>query len=246
MSGSYDTAKRAASVFAIAALLAGCATTAAQREYQTMVSNDRTAVQDLQACTLAVYDSPEFAPLRRHAPYKATDATLEQLSDNSLATDDEIKLILENHPKIQACRKQAFDRISQSTPTLVPIMLAYITKTEDSLVDLIQKKQSWGAHVRRVRDATITGTAELQAEERRIVAGLQQTHEAELAQRQAAAAAFAQYSQTQQVIGDMANPFAASAAEARRQLQLYNDAFMIRSMQPPTRCSWIGQIWTCQ
>jgi len=114
---------------------------------------------------------------------------------------------LEVHPKFQSCRKQALDRISQSTPTLAPIMLVAMTKSEDSLIDLIQKKQSWGAHGRRVRDATIAGTAELQAESQRIVAGLQQSHEAELAQRQAAAqaasAALAQYSQTQQIIANM-------------------------------------------
>jgi len=81
-----------------------------------------------------------------------------------------------------------------------------MTKGEDSLIDLIQKKQSWGAHVRRVRDATIEGTAEVQAEERRIVAGLQQSHEAELAQRQRAAEALSQWAQTQQVINAMNHP----------------------------------------
>jgi hypothetical protein len=209
MRAFMTTARRAWSVAAVAVLLAGCAT-AAQRQYQAMASNNRSAVQDLQACTIAVYDSPEFAPLRRHFPYKASDATLEQLSNNSLATDDEIKLILEVHPKLQSCRKQALDHISQSTPTLAPIMLVAMTKSEDSLIDLIQKKQSWGAHVRRVRDSVIAGTAELQAEGRRITSELQQSHEAELAQRQAAAqaaaAAFAQYAQTQQIIANMNRP----------------------------------------
>src|SRR5215472_10088091 len=105
MVSTFKTTKLAACALAIATLIAGCAT-AAQRQYQTMVSNDRSAVQDLQACTTAVYDSPEYAPLRKHFPYKVSDVTLEQLSDNSPATDDEIKLILEVHPKFQSCRKQ--------------------------------------------------------------------------------------------------------------------------------------------
>src|SRR5262249_15450558 len=115
-----------------------------------------------------------------------SDGTPEQLSDNSLATDDEIKLILEVHPKFQSCRTRALNRISQSTPAVASIMLAVITKSDDSLIDLIQKKQSWGAHVRRVRDITIAGTAELPQklnESRRV---FQQSHEAELARRQAA------------------------------------------------------------
>jgi hypothetical protein len=205
MPGTFKAIKRAIGVLAIAASLAGC-TTAAQRQYEIIVSNNRSAAQDLQACAMAVYNSPEYTPLRRHAPYKATDATLEQLADNSLATDEEVKTILEIHPQLQSCRKQALDRVAQSTPTLVPILLTTMTKGEDSLIDLIQKKQSWGAHVRRVRDATIAGTAELQAEGRRIEAGLQQSHEAELAQRQRAAEALAQWAQTQQVINAMNRP----------------------------------------
>ena len=86
------------------------------------------------------------------------------------------------------------------------------------MIDLIQKKESWGAHVRRVRDVTIAGTAELQAQGQRISAGLQQSHEAELAQRQAAAqataAALAQYSQTQQIINNMNRPDPVAAGNA--------------------------------
>jgi hypothetical protein len=52
--------------------------------------------------------------------------------------------------------------------------------------------------------------AQLVAEARRIEAGLEQSHEAELAQRQAAAqaaaAALAQYAQTQQIIANMNRP----------------------------------------
>jgi hypothetical protein len=197
--------KRVAALLLTGALLAGC-TTAAQRQYQAIKSNNQSALQDLQTCAMAVYNSPEFAPLRRHVHFKPTDATLEQLTDANVATDEEIRVILEEHPKLQSCRQRTLDQISQTTPTAVPIFLAITTKSEDSLIDLIQKKQSWGAHVRRVRDVTIAGDAELQAEGQRVVAGLQQSHEAELARRQAAADAFVHYSQTQQIINNMNRP----------------------------------------
>jgi hypothetical protein len=189
----------------IAGSLTACAT-AAQRQYQTMVTTDKSAVQDLRTCTMAVYNSPEAASLREHLPFSVTELTLEQLSDNRLATDAEIKVILAVHPQIQSCRKQALDRISQATPTLVPIMLVTVTKSEDSLLDLIQKKQSWGAHVRRVRDINTAQTGEMQAEIRRIEAGLQQSHEAELQQRQRAAEAVSQWAQTQQMINAANRP----------------------------------------
>ena len=197
--------KRVAALLLTVALLAGC-TTAAQRQYQAIKSNNQSALQDLQTCAMAVYNSPELAPLRRHLPFKPTDATLEQLTDASLATDEEIRVILEEHPKLQSCRQHTMDQISQTTPTAVPIFLGIATKSEDSLIDLIQKKQSWGAHVRRIRDVTIAGAAELQAEGQHIEAGLQQSHEAELGRRQAAADALVHYSQTQQIINNMNRP----------------------------------------
>lgn len=63
-------ARQALSVAAAAVLLAGCAT-AAQRQYQAMASNNRSAMQDLQACTIAVYDSPEYAPFEDTSPTKS-------------------------------------------------------------------------------------------------------------------------------------------------------------------------------
>jgi hypothetical protein len=74
------TARRAMSGAAVAVILAGCAT-AAQRQYQAMATNNRSAVQEFQACAETVYNSPD-APLWRHVPFTVTDATLEQLSDN--------------------------------------------------------------------------------------------------------------------------------------------------------------------
>jgi hypothetical protein len=151
------TARRAMSGAAVAVILAGCAT-AAQRQYQAMATNNRSAVQEFQACAETVYNSPD-APLRRHVPFTVTDATLEQLSDNSFATDNEIRLILQAHPKIQACRQQALDRVTQSTPSFAAIMATLYAKSDDSLIQLISTRQSWGEHTRHVRDLAIEGRA---------------------------------------------------------------------------------------
>jgi hypothetical protein len=72
-----------------------------------MVTTAKSAVHDLRTCTMAAYNSPEAAPLREHLPFSVTELTLEQLSDNRLATDAEIKVILAVHPQIQSCRKQS-------------------------------------------------------------------------------------------------------------------------------------------
>jgi hypothetical protein len=88
----------------------------------------------------------------------------------------------------------------------VPIYTAFYAASENSLIDLIQRKQSWGEHARRVKAEVTKTEAELVAEGRRIDGGLQQSHEAELQRRQAASAAFLQYSQTQQIINAINRP----------------------------------------
>jgi hypothetical protein len=215
----------------IAALLAGCAT-AAQRQYQAMATGNRAAGQEMYACAMAVYDSAEFAPLREHIAIPPDRPSLEQLSDPSPATDGQIRLLLAAHPKVQACRQQLLDRLTASTPSFAAILATLYAKADDSLIQLISKKESWGEHTTQVRDLAVEARNELTAEAERITAALQQSHEAELAQRQAAAqaaaAAFAQYAQTQQIINNMNLSNAAAA------------------LPHTTRCSWIGGFWTCQ
>lgn len=150
-------------------------------------TGNRAAAQEAQACFVTLYDSPEFAPLRAHFALPPDRRTLEQLSDSSQATEGEIRLILDVHPGIQACRQQALDRVTQSTPSLVAIFATLYAKSDDSLIQLISKRQSWGEHTKQTRDLAIEGWSGLTAEAQRFTSELQQSHEAELAQRQAAA-----------------------------------------------------------
>lgn len=197
-----NTIIRAMTIAAMASLLFGCGT-GAQRQYQAMTVNNQGAVQRLTACSMETYNSPEFAPLRAHIPLSVANATLEQLSDRSFATGEEIRIILATHPRFQECRKAALTQIAQTTPTIVPIMLGLINKSEESLVDLIQKKQSWGDHVRRVKAATTDSTTQFVAEIRHIQGGLEQSHEAELARRQAAFDALGRWGESLQSMSNM-------------------------------------------
>jgi hypothetical protein len=196
-------------VVGMAVVLLGCAT-AAQRQIQTMATNTRSASQTFQVCVLTLYNSPEVEPLRANLPPDPNRATLAQLANRNLATDAEIRAILENHPKLQACRQAFLDQISRTTPTFVPIFLATETSTDNEIINLIQKKISWGEFLQRWKALSAQGTAQLLAEDQRIMAGLEASHEAELARRQAAmqaaADALARYGQTQQIINNMNRP----------------------------------------
>jgi hypothetical protein len=192
-------------VIAIAGFVCACGT-AAQRESRAIGANNIEASQNLRACGAGVYNTPAEEPLRAHAPFDIRDATLQQLTDKSLATDVEVAAILQTHPQIQGCRKAFLDEISQLTPSVGAIFMAQFTKIDDSLMDLIQKKQSWGEHEQRVRAAYEDGVSQNVAEMHRINADLQQSNQIEVEQRQQAAGLMMQYLQTQQMINSMNQP----------------------------------------
>jgi hypothetical protein len=89
---------------------------------------------------------------------------------------------------------------------VVPILAKTFAEADDDAITFVQRKRSWGEHVRRGRDRALAMQAGLQVEGQRIVAGLEQSHQAELARRQAALNAMAQWAQTQQVISAMNRP----------------------------------------
>jgi hypothetical protein len=186
-------------------LLTGCAT-AAQRQYQAMASGNRAILGEAKSCGEAVYNSPEAAPLRPHVPQSARDATLAQLSDQSLATKGEIDAILLLHPRLKACQKAVLDGLLNTTPSVVPILTREYAAADDDTILLIQRKMPWGERVRRARDRINATEAELQSEARSVTAGLERQHEGELARRQAAAEALARWSQTQQIINAANRP----------------------------------------
>jgi hypothetical protein len=194
-----------AGVVAFALFVCGCATQA-QRQFQAMTTNDKAASEKVAACAAAAYNSPEAAVLRPHAPLKPFDATLQQMSDPSVISDQEIDALFVTHARVQECRKAYLADISLSTPSIVPIYTAFYNRGDDDLLALIRKQLTWGEFTKRRRDDATETQAAVQADARRIVEGLKQDNAAELAQRQRAAEAMAQWAQTQQMINVLNRP----------------------------------------
>ena len=164
-------------------LLCGCATQA-QRQFETISANLKTADAERSSCVAAVYNSPDAAPLRVHRPLNLHDLTLEQLADSSKATDEEVSAILTTHPRFQECRRAYLAALSGSVPSLVPIYVEAYNKVDDNLLALIQQRIVWGDWLKQERDRAGATQAAVQAEGQRIGQGLNQEHQAELARRQ--------------------------------------------------------------
>lgn len=186
-------------------LLCACATQA-QREAQAIRTNAHEIVQNLKTCADTAYNSPEFAPLRAHIPLTLADVTLQQLSDPSFASSEEIRAILINYPELQQCRKNFLTGLSATEPSTVPIFAATFNRNDDDLLRLMQHKMTWGKYVRLVRDRAVETQAAVEEQEAQIFGQLRQEHQAELAQRQRAAEALAAWAQTQQLINAANQP----------------------------------------
>jgi hypothetical protein len=193
-------------------LLSGCATQA-QRQYQAAATNNKEIAAQFISCTTAVANAPEAEPIRGHVPIKATDATLVQLSDSAMANKVEIAAILVLHPRIQECQRALLNGLLGSTPSFVPILTASYNKGEDDVLMLVQHKLTWGEYNKRRRDRATEIQAEIQSASQQLVGGLQHQHEAELAQRQRAAEALAQWAQTQQMINAVNRPIITNCNE---------------------------------
>jgi hypothetical protein len=201
----YSLFVRYAIIASAAFLIVGCATQA-QRQFEAIKTSNQEHLADIKTCITNVYNSPDFAPLRSHIPFNPLEVTLQQMSDTTFATPVEIQAIFAAYPQIQACRKALLEGFAQSEPSLVPILIASYNKGEDDLVAVTQQKMTWGDYVRKARDRATDSAAALTAEDRRVVSGLRQEHQAEIEQRQRAAEALAAWAQTQEMINAANRP----------------------------------------
>ena len=152
------------------------------QQFQAILSDNYAIADRENACFVAATQSPEFAPILKHAGKKPLS---EQFADSSVATDDEIGLLSRLYLKFESCWQQKVNGYSRLSPTMVPIVVANQRKIDDNFRDLILKKQTWGAFLRRNEELEIAAKREMDKEAGRILASLQQAHQAELGERQA-------------------------------------------------------------
>ena len=193
------------SILVVAVFVTGCATQA-QRQFQAIKSDNAKALADLTACATTVYNSPDNAPIRAHLPLNVADVSLQQLSDASLATPAEIQAIFAVHPQVRECRKALLTSLSESEPAVVPPLITSYNKADDDIVALTQRKLSWGEYVHRWRDRVAETREAIEAADHQVVAELKEEHQAEIAQRQRAAEALAQWARTQELINAANRP----------------------------------------
>jgi hypothetical protein len=185
------------------AVLAGCATQA-QINYRNTVDITRSAVAELKACTAAVLAKPDYAVLASRAYPNENGATTAQLIVDTLPTPEEARLLGARDDELADCRHHAQFKVTTVIPGLVVSMEQFETALRATTVQAAKGKISWGEYARR--DTEIWSAYKVLAASvaQQYEGQLNAQHQAELQNRQRAAAMLLQYSLQQQMI-DAAN-----------------------------------------
>lgn len=189
-------------IFAIFAclLLISCQTMA-QRQAASIRKNFADAVQNARNCRLNIYATPAYWGIAKHAPlFEDQSPRLDQLADEGVPKDEDIKTIIAVHNELEPCRVQLIKSLWTTIPGFVPILVQYYHSRELVTVDLIQRKITWGEYNKRHMALVDEYKIKAQAFDDQLVRELSASHQAELAQRQAALNALSQWSYQQQVL----------------------------------------------
>ena len=149
------------------ALLTGCA---AQTDHQadTVLSTMNGAQQSLNACISDTYNDPQFEPLGTHMPMNMRGVSMDQLTDEQFATDDEITMLMAYEETAQACRKAYLDELRPVVPTVAALTAAAYSRNQGDLEDLMKKKLSWGGYIKGVVGTYRDLNSKVEAELKRV------------------------------------------------------------------------------
>ncbi len=150
--------------------------------------------------------SSDFDPLRPHVPLNVMDASLEQMTDEKKATKSEIQAIYKVYPETQSCRRNAAESLEPLTPSIVSIMVDEWQRWDTIEISLVKRKISWGEAITKAKNTAIETNKELTGAWEKIDSQLQQSHMAEIQQRQQAFSNYMQYLQNQQLINSVNRP----------------------------------------
>jgi len=179
--------KRILTIAAIAVVLVGCGTTAAEREAANIKAVTQSAGKEMTACKIAIYNKPEYDSIRDKllSPENKFQPTLAQLADDSVPTKDESNLLIRYHDDILPCRGDALSKVESVAPEFTSAMAVGMAEQDEIQLQLVKRHISWGKADKelvqvgqQIRQEAKDGAAEIKNR-------LGASNQAELAQRQA-------------------------------------------------------------
>ena len=191
---------------ALLVLVGGCAT-AAQRAAQQMNGAAKLAMTEFAACDAAVRARPEFAAVLARVPL-SEQASIAQLTDNTVPTENEARLVAAIHDENLKCRQRLLEQARAIEPRVAGALLAGWQEGDENTVLLVQRKITWAEATKRRQQIMARTRANMDAAHQQDMGQLEAAHEAELARRQQALDRLYQWSVQQQMLNSLNRPAA--------------------------------------
>ena len=132
-------------VFCSGLTVSACGSTEAQVEVTNVQKDVLTSISEYKTCQTALASSPNYSSLAQRFPLDNSDPTLEELSDNTLPTADQIQQVLDWHKGIATCRLNLIVASQGSFPFMTEALNSSWAATDATLVPLVQDRVTWGA-----------------------------------------------------------------------------------------------------
>jgi len=178
----------------------GCMETGAQVELARMNNEATTANASGTACLNAVFARPEYSSITTKSYFSTTDQTwpLAMLNDETRPSKEQIKQIYAFYSDVQECRKIILDGASKTHPALVMAWVQNFSNADKLWTEFTRGKMPWGKFNEGRKSLAVDGQARLMQATAQINGQLQNSHQAEVEQRQRAAEAFSNWANQQQ------------------------------------------------
>jgi hypothetical protein len=199
----------------VAVTLAGCAT-AAQRQASTIKTVVLAASKEMNECNENLYFKPDYASLRPHlfSPENKFLPSIAQLSDDTYPTQAEAKLFAAFYDDHARCERPLIERIGSVAPTVALVLTDTAVERDRIALQIVKRQITWGEGSRRAQTVFADDQRKLVAASQELDNNLNASHQAELAQRQAAANALMQWSMEQQMINAATRPVVTTCSPA--------------------------------
>lgn len=168
------------------ATLAGCGApqpTEAQNRVKAYGQNLRSAGIRYRICLGKAHSDPAYVAVQDHFALPPGAATHEQLTDKTMPTDEDVANLRRYLPIQEQCRTALLDEMGSFSPTETAFYKKFFADMDAVLIDLIERKISWGESAQRRRDLAANVKEDHGGLRDKIAADLQKQHRDELRQR---------------------------------------------------------------
>jgi hypothetical protein len=183
--------------------------------------------QEIKACWARMEASAEYQALKDKVGSESGPILAMKVNPQKATPEEAAQVLALHQGYITPCRKLSLETAARINSAIVSVLASTYTKSDANYANLVTYRITWGEFVTQSAALLAQRNAELAEVGREIQRGLEQSHNAEVSRRQAAASALSTWAYQQQV--------------------LIQNQQMINTMNQPrmTNCQYVGRMLNC-